>query len=149
MASKTAGVVLASVLAVVVGMVFFPVVVDAVDTSTGTQSVSNETVTAQVGEYVEVSGYNIESGTVTVYGYNDTSSSYEQATEGSDYEVKLEEGSLKALSGSSLIDDGEDVKVSYDYQASGATTTLVIGFVPLMIGVLLFWTVASKTQEMM
>lgn len=136
------------VLAVVVGMVFLPAVVDAVDTSTGTQTVTNETVTAQTGEYVELDGYDLEDGTVTVLGYNDTSDSYETATEGTDYEVKYDSGELKALNGSSLIDNGEEVKASYDYQASGSMTTMILGFIPLMLGLLLFVPLAQRVQRM-
>lgn len=147
--ARTATVLVGVILAVVTGMIFMPAVVDAVDTSTGTQTVTNETVSAQYDEGVDLDGYQVESGTVTVYGYNDSSASYETATEGTDYEVKLEPGELKVLNGSTLIEDGEDVKVSYDYEASGATTTLVVGFVPLMIGVLLFTHVARKTDNML
>lgn len=142
-------VVAGAVIAVVVGMVFFPAVVNAVDTSTGTQTVENETVTAQSGEYVDLSGYQVEDGTVTVYGYNDTSASYETATSPDDYEVKFEPGELKANSSSTLIDDGENVKVTYDYKASNDTTTLIAGFIPVMIGVLLFFSLARKTMDMM
>lgn len=125
-------------LATVVAMVFFPVVVDAVNTSTGTQNVTNETVTANSGEYVDLGGYQINENSETVYGYNDTSDSWEEATAGSDYEMSNENGSIKALSGSSLIDDGEDMRVSYTYEATGSTTTLLVGFIPMMIGVLVF-----------
>lgn len=143
-----AKVLVAVVLAVTTGMIFFPVVTDAVSTSTGTQTVTNETVTAETGEYVDLSGYSLEDGTVTVYGYNDTSDSYETASEGSDYEVKLDSGELKALDGSTLIDDGEEVQVSYDYQATDDMTTMVIGFVPVMIGLLLFVVLAQRVQRM-
>jgi len=137
------------ILAVVVGIIFMPAAVSAVDTSTGTQTVTNETVTAQTGEYVDLDGYELVDGTVTVYGYDDANSTYETAVDGTDYEVKLQPGQLQALNTSNLIEDGEEVKVSYDYQASGSMTTLVVGFVPLMIGVLLFVVLAKKTDNML
>lgn len=141
--------VIALSLAAVVGMVLFVPLVDVVNGSTGDQTITNETVTAQSGEYVDLEGYSIEDGSETVYGFNDTSGSYEVASEGADYELALENGSLKALSGSSLIDDGEDVKVTYTYESTGSTTTLVSGFLPVMVAVLVFARLATGAQDMM
>lgn len=149
MASRTVALTLGAVLTVVIGMVFFPAITSAVDGATGTQSVENETVTAQEDEWVDLEGYKLDSGTVTVYGHNESDDSYETATEGDDYEIRLDSGELQALNDSTLIDDGETVKVSYDYQASDATTTLVVGFVPVMVAVLLFWVIAQRAMDMM
>lgn len=146
---KIGAVVMATTLFAVIGMLFMTPVVDAVNDSTGTQSVTNETITASTGDAVELTGYDLEDGTVTVYGYNDTTDSYETATEGTDYEVDLDSGSVTALEGSSLIDDAEDVKVTYDYQATGTTTTLLAGFVPLMILLLIFVVVAQRTMDIL
>lgn len=147
--ANTGKIVLGFAVAAIVAMVFFPAVTNAVGTSTGTQNVTNETVAADVGNYVDLGGYQIDENSETVYAYNDTSGSYEVAQKGTDYEMSYENGSIKALSGSSLIDDGEDVKVTYDYQATGATTTLVAGFVPVMVAVLIFATLARGTMKQM
>jgi len=140
--------VLTFALAAVIGMIFLSPVVDAVNTNTGVQSV-NENVTADTGSYVELTGYDIDESSVVVEGFNDTSGSYEQASEGTDYELNTSDGSLKALSGSSLIDDGENVIVKYDYQASGGLTTTVVGFIPVMMGTLLLWTVSRGVMKEM
>jgi hypothetical protein len=149
MATRTAKLVLAATVAVVVGMLFLQPVITSVNDNTGTQAVTNETVTAQYDEYVELGGYNIDSGSETVWGYNDTAGSYEQAVSGTDYEINYDGGELKVLNGSTLIDDAEDVKVSYDYQASGQTTSLVAGFVPVMIVLLLFVSVAMQVTDIL
>jgi hypothetical protein len=128
---------MAVILAVTIGAMFLGPVATTVADSTGTQVVTNETVTADTSQYVEVDGYELVDGTVTVYGYNDTSGSYEQATEGTDYSVKLEPGSIQANSSSTLIQDGEDVKVSYDYEATTGTQTLVAGFITTLFITLL------------
>ena len=146
---SNAKLVIALSLAAVIGMVFFVPLVDTVNGSTGAQDITNETVTAQSGTYVDLSGYDIQSGSETVYGYNDTASSYEVAMQGTDYEIAYENGSVQALSGSSLIDDGEEVKVTYTYQATGSTTTLVAGFLPVMVAVLVFARLATRTQDLM
>lgn len=141
--------VLAFALAAVIGVIFLQPVVGAVNDNTGSQDVTNETVTAQVGTYVDLGGYDIDENSETVYGYNDSSGSYEVASEGTDYEIAYGNGSIKALNGSSLIDDGEDVKVSYTYQASGTLATTVIGFIPVMLGTLVLVVVARGVEKEM
>ena len=141
--------VLGLALAAIVAMVFFPAVVTAVNDSTGTQSVTNETFSANSGTYTDLGGYELDESSVTVYGYNDSSDSYEVASQGTDYELAVENGSVKPLSGSSLIDDGEEVRVTYDYQATGGTTTLLAGFIPVMIGVLIFARLAMGSSKML
>lgn len=142
-----AKVVIAVVVAVVVGMLFLQPVMTAAESNTGQQSITNETVTAETGTFVELDGYAIDANSETVYGYNDSSGSYEQATQGTDYELNYDGGELKVLNGSTLIQDGEDVKISYDYQASGQTTSLVAGFVPVMLVLLLFVSIALKVTD--
>jgi len=46
-----------------------------------------------------------------------------------------------------MIDDGEDVQVTYDYQATDSTTTLVVGFLPLLLVVLIFVTLAAGVMR--
>lgn len=137
------------VVAAVIGMIFLSPVVAAVDDNTGSQTVTNETVAAQTGQFVDLSGYDIAQNSETVYGYNDTSGSYEVASAGTDYDMSYSDGEIKALTGSSLVDDGEDVKVSYDYQASGAMTSTVLGFIPVMLGTLVFAKLAMGVQREM
>lgn len=146
MAAK-AKMVLAMVVAVIVGMVFFVPAQTAVTDNTGSQDVTNETVSANVGSYVDLGGYDIDSGSETVYAYNDTGGYYETASSGTDYEMAYSNGSIKALSSSTHIDDGEDVKVSYTYQASNSATTTVVGFIPVMLGTLIFFVIANGVRK--
>lgn len=149
MARNTTKLVVAVTVAVVVGMMFLQPVITSVNDNTGSQTVTNETVNADVGAYVDLGGFNIDSGSETVWGLNDTSGNYEQATAGTDYEIDNGGGELKVLNSSSLIQDGEEVKVSYDYQASGQTTALLAGFVPIMLVLLLFVITAMKVTDIL
>lgn len=149
MARNTTKLVVAVTVAVVVGMMFLQPVITSVNDNTGSQTVTNETVNADVGAYVDLGGFNIDSGSETVWGLNDTSGDYEQATAGTDYEIDNGGGELKVLNSSSLIQDGEEVKVSYDYQASGQTTALLAGFVPIMLVLLLFVITAMKVTDIL
>lgn len=129
--------ILAVIIAITVAAVLLGPFVTTVNDNTGTQSVNNETVTMSTSEYVDLDGYKLDSSTVVVYGYNETSGNYEQATEGDDYSINTEPGEIKANSSSTLIDDGEDAKVTYDYAATGSTTTLVAGFLSTLFATLL------------
>ena len=139
---------LAVSVAIIVMMIGLSIADDAIGQSTGTQTVTNETATALYNESVDLDGYDLVSGTVTVYGFNDTSSSYEVATAGTDYSVNLGPGTIEANSSSTLIQDGETVKASYDYVAADALTTFIVGFIPVMMGVLAFVAVAGPITRM-
>lgn len=147
MASRAAKVTLAMAVFVAVGMVFFGPLNTAVADNTGTQNVTNETFTVEFNESYDLQGYNVDD-TETVWAYNQTSGNFEQATEGTDYEFDYDAGEITPLN-SSLVDSGEDMKVTYDYQAAGALATTVIAFIPVMFGVLIFTKVALKAQDFM
>jgi hypothetical protein len=134
-------------LAVAIAAILLGPVVTTVNGQTGTQEVTNETVTAETGEWVNLDGYNVVESSVTVYGYNDSDDSYEEAIEGTDYELDADAGEIKALNSSSLIEDGEDIKVTYDYEATDAMTETIIGYGPTFLGLLLLTTVGMKVQK--
>lgn len=134
-------------LGVVIAVVLLGPFVSTVNSNVGTQAVTNESVTASTGEFVELDGYDLVGSSVVVYGYNDSTGSFEQATEGTDYEINTGPGDVQALSGSSLIDDGEEVKVTYDFEATSGTTTTILNLLPLLVGVLILGTVGMYVQD--
>jgi len=133
-------------IALTIAASLFAPVASSVNSSTGVQTVTNETVTADVGNYVDVGGYDIDSSTVTVY--QPTGSAYETATQSTDYEFNTSDGSIKALSGGD-IGDGETLKVSYDYQATDDTTSTVANLVPLFMALLIVGVLAGKITGML
>lgn len=149
MPTRTAQVVLALAIFATVGVIMIGPVVGVVNQNTGDTSITNETVTADYNETADLQGYNIDPATETVYGLNDTSGQYEVASEPGDYTLLEDPGELEFNSSSTLIQEGEQVKVSYTYQASDDLTTLVIGFVPLAIGLLIFVVVAQRAGSML
>lgn len=149
MVNRTATMVIGLTVFVAVGVILLGPAAGVVNDHTGTQTVTNETVTAAQNQSVDLQGYNVASGSVTVYGLNDTSGKYEVATSPEDYSVHRGPGTVSFNSSSSLIQSGESVKVSYQYQATDGVTSLVLGFLPLGLGLVIFTVVASKVQEVM
>jgi len=139
-----AGLVVGIVLAVTIGIVVLQPIVGVVADNTGNVQVVNETIVANHGEYVDLGGYDVDDSE-TVQSYEATPTVY---SEGSDYEIALDNGSVKALS-SGTITDGEKLNVTYSYQATSGAATTVIGFVPVMVGLLLFVGAASGVQRQM
>lgn len=132
-------------IAATIAMTLFNPVSTAIGDHTGTVTVTNETVTADVGNYTDLEGYDIDQGTDTVYWLNSSSGSYEQVSSPGDYELAQKNGSIKANQ-SGTIGDGDSLKVSYDYTATDATTTTVAAIVPLFLLLLVLVTIASKIQ---
>ncbi|WP_049970770.1 hypothetical protein [Haladaptatus cibarius] len=147
MASGTAKVVITLSVFAAVGLIMLSPVNSTVTNNTGSQAVLNDSHGVGFDESIDLRGYNIDPGSETVYGYNDTSESYEVAS-ASDYTLDDGSGTLDLNSSSTLFDEGEDVKVSYDYQASDDLTTLVVGFIPVGMGVLIFFGIASAVEGM-
>jgi len=141
-----AALVLGFVLAAVFGLIFLQPVVGAVQDNTGTQAVTNETVNADLDSYADLGGYDVDEGSVTVYGFNDTSSSYETVSS-TDYDVRYPEGELQVNSTASIVQDGETIKVSYDYQASDGVATTVIGFIPVIMATLILFVLSQGVQR--
>lgn len=146
---RTASTVLALAVFVTVGVVLLGPAAGVVNDNTGVQTVENETVYADYDDPVDLRGYSVQPDSETVWGYNDTAASYEQATSPDDYTVNDNAGTIEFNSSSTLIDSGEEVKVSYDYEAAGSIASLILGFVPLAIGLLLFVGVANRVTGML
>lgn len=135
--------IIAIALAIAIGIIVLQPVVSAANDNTGLQSVANEQVTADLGNHTDLGGYEIDNSSVTVTDSSGTTT-YTNGPNG-DYEIATGNGSLKALS-TGTISDGETLNVSYDYQATGGLTETVVGFVPVMFGVLMM-VAASRAIE--
>jgi len=142
--SGSAKLILTVALAITIGIIVLQPVISATNDNTGVQSVSGENVTADHGNWSSLSGWDVQSGTVVVEDQSGTTT----YSEGSDYEINLTEGELKALS-SGTISDGETLNVSYDYQATDGMTEMVVGFVPVMFGVLMIVAATRAIQQKM
>lgn len=118
----------------------------AIASNTGVQSVTNETVVAANETYVDLDGWQVQSGTVTVYYPNSSPTDYEVAVENTDYEIAYEPGQIKDLSGGNIT-DGDELLVTYDYAATDATATLIAGFIVTLVLVVMIWYPVNWIQE--
>jgi cobyric acid synthase len=134
-------------IAVLVGVVLLGPISASVQGNTGTVSVTDETAYADVGNFTDLDGYEIESGTVTVE-YRDSNGTFVTATDGTDYELATTNGSVRALSSGSIPDNAE-LRVDYDYQATDATTSTVAGLIPLFVGLMAIVALATRMRRMM
>lgn len=108
----------------------------AIAGNTGTVSeVGN--VSADLGNYQDVDGYNIDSATFTA-----TDSGGTTLTESTDYELNATAGEVKFLSSGS-VSDGETIELSYDYQATDGTTSTITDLLPLFVGLLILVSIAA------
>ena len=127
-------------IAVAIAAILLGPTITAVQDNTGTQTI-NESVTADVGNWTQLEGYQIVENSETINNSSGTT-----LAEGSDYEIAYENGSIKAYDTASVT-DGETLNATYDYEATSGMTTTVIGYGPLFLGLLLLVTIASKVQE--
>jgi len=85
---------------------------DVSTVSDGATTVTDESVTARVGRWVDLAGRNINAGSVVVTD-SGGSTTY---TEGTDYEINYRLGMLRALSGGAIT-DGQSILVDYSTSA--------------------------------
>lgn len=128
-------------IAVAIAAILLGPTITAVQDNTGTQTI-NESVTADVGNWTQLEGYQIVEDSETIETTGGVT-----LTAGTDYEMAYENGSIMALSGSTEISDGDTLEATYDYEATSGMTTTVIGYGPLFLGLLLLVTIAAKVQE--
>lgn len=130
------------VLAVTIGAILFIPFASTISENTGEVS-ETENVTADLGNYVDLGGYELVSGSV------DVSNASGNSISDTEYEVNQTEGSLKIDSGTTAVSDGEELNVTYDYQATDTQTTQVATLLPLLLGLLLLVAMAGRIMDMM
>ena len=131
------------ILGVVVVMALFPALASSVHDNTGTQSVTNESVTASNTSYVELDQNDLVSGSETVYWLNSTSGNYEVVSSPDDYELNESDGTIIANSTGS-VGDGDSLKVSYDWQATDGSTTTIAGVILPLALILVLLVLANE-----
>jgi hypothetical protein len=136
----------ALLIGVTIAATLFTPITTSISENTGNVEVQDETLTATVGEENDLRGYDIDDGTISVE--YDNGSGYQTATEGTDYSADLDAGTITPLA-SGNIDDGAELRVDYDYQATSGSTTTIVGLIPLFMGLIIMVAMYAKMREMM
>lgn len=122
-------------IAVAIAATLITPFVGAISGNTGVVD-TTDNVTAQVGEYQEVDGYEIDAETFSA------SQGGTSLASGTDYELNETAGTVKFLSSGSVT-DGDTVDLSYEYQATDGTTSTITDLLPLFVGLLVLVTIAA------
>lgn len=146
MPSKGAKTVITLFIGLMVGGMLLGPLNAAVAANTGIQTVTNESVTADTSEYVDLTGHDIVSNSETVYWLNSSSGSYEEVQATGNYTLKEKPGQIRA-NASGLISDGDSLKVSYEYAATNQNATTIASMAITLVVVMLIWIPARWIQE--
>jgi tetrahydromethanopterin S-methyltransferase subunit F len=116
----------------------------AIASNTGAQSVTNESVTVALDEDVDLDGWQVQSGTVTVR----KGTTGQVVPQSGNYTVALEPGTINVSSSNTAsLSDGDMIHVTYDYAATDATATLIAGFIVTLVLVVMIWYPVNWIQE--
>lgn len=132
---------IALAVGLVIGVSMIGVLIPVVNDNVGEQTPDNESVTANIGEWQDLEGWDIDPNSETVLNSTDT-----ELTQGTDYEMNNTAGEIKFLSTASTS-DGEAMQVSYTYQASSSTATTVLDLVALFVALVLLVALSRPIQE--
>lgn len=123
-------------IAIVILVTMIGVVIPLVAANSGTVTVTNETVTSSL-EYnttYELEGFEVVSGSETVYVENGSAGSFETLAS-SEYTVDEGPGTLN-VTGQSGSSAGDEVLITYDYEATDSTTQTVVDLLALFLALL-------------
>jgi len=136
------------VIAITIGAVFLAPVTDIVSTNSGTQTVSDDTVTQSLdyNTSYELQGYDIDADSETIERYNTSASSWETLTEGSDYEIDYATANID-FTDTTATDAGDEIRASYDWRATDETTGGIVQLIPLLMALLLLVPIANKVKD--
>jgi len=135
---STKGIVTLVIALTIAGSLLVPMS-DIVTGTTGTVE-KTENVTAQNGEYVELTGYDIQS-------VNNVTDSDGNAVDSGNYTVDTDNGRIR-FDTTGVVSNGETVTVGYTYQATDGSTTAVAGIVPVLFALILLVKLANQIGVM-
>lgn len=140
--------IVALVIAITIGAVFLAPVADIVTSNSGMQTVDDSTVTTSLdyNQTYELEGYQIVTDSETIERYNTSSGSWETLTKGTDYEIDYAAAELDVLD-TSATDAGDELRASYDWEATDGTTGTIVELIPLLMALLLLAPLANRLQD--
>lgn len=136
------------VLALAVGAIFIGPFSSIVTSTTESKHVTNESLTADPGTWQDLDENSLVGGSETVFAENTTSGDFETAEKDTDYEFNYSHGRIKPLNSSTVIQDGDELKVTYDWKRARGQTAQVIGLLPLFVAVFMVLIIGGQIGKM-
>ena len=133
-------------VALVIGVTLLSPINSAVIDNTGEVDVDDESLTAEIGEWQSLAQSNLVEDSETVEYYDNDTDEWVTATEGTDYEINYEDGSVQFLE-DGAVSEGDDVRVSYTYEATDNMTTTVLNLIPLFVALFLLVALARPLMN--
>ena len=133
-------------VALVIGVTLLSPINSAVIDNTGEVDVDEESLTAEIGEWQSLANNNLVEDSETVEYYDDGTDEWVTATEGTDYEINYDDGEVQFLEGGA-VSEGDDVRVSYTYEATDSMTTTVLNLIPLFVALFLLVALARPLMN--
>lgn len=135
-------------LAVTIGAVFFVPVVDILDNTTGEVEVENDVLTndASFDEVYDLQGFDVTPDSEIVEVWDDGTESWTTLTAGTDYEIDTDQGEIEFIDGGG-VSEGDEVRASYEYQATDGIITSIAGLLPVFLALLLLVPLANKVSS--
>ena len=135
-------------LAVTIGAVFFVPVVDILDNTTGEVEVENDVLTndASFDEVYDLQGFDVTPDSEIVEVWDDGTESWTTLTAGTDYQIDTDQGEIEFIDGGG-VSEGDEVRASYEYQATDGIITSIAGLLPVFLALLLLVPLANKVSS--
>lgn len=145
-----AGTLIALTIGLVVAVTMISVLIPLVDENAGTVTVTNETVTSSATDNTvyDLDGFDLQAGE-TVYAENGSAGSFVVVPSG-DYTIDSSPGEINlTLVGESAgtIDTGDEVLITYDYEATGSTVETILDLLALFLALIALVAISGPIQR--
>ena len=134
-------------IAVTLAIVLFGPVVGTVADTTNEQTVEDEELVADPGEWQSLENYNLVEDSETVEWYDEGTDEW-VVLDDTDYEMNYSDGEIQ-IDETSDVSAGDDVRVSYDWVQVDGTAATIVGLVPLFLALLILVGLAVPIMERM
>lgn len=142
-----AGTLIALTIGLVVAVTMISVLIPVVNDNSGQVAVTNESVTSSLSYNTtyELTGYDLVSGSETVYVENGTAGSFETLSS-SEYTLDESGGSLN-VTGQTGSSAGDEVQITYDYNATDTTVETLLDLLALFLALIALVAISDPIQR--
>lgn len=142
------GELIALTIALVIAVTMISVLIPVVADNSGTVTVTNETVTESLAYNTtyELEGFDLVAGSETVYVENGSAGSYETLA-ASAYTLDDSTAEINFTSAESASAAGDDVLITYDYNATDSTVETILDLFGLLLALIALVALSGPIQR--